>query len=164
MQNSVISKGETFDASNIKVGVAVARFNSDITDAMVENLMKGSQDYKIDPKNITVLRVPGAVELPLLLQNMALSEKFDCLVCLGCVIRGDTTHYDYVCKYVTEGVMQVSLGLNVPIGFGVLTVENHDQALARIATGFGSLEASIQSLKHIVDLTETDQKMVVIEE
>jgi 6,7-dimethyl-8-ribityllumazine synthase len=154
MQQSVNSKSQIFDASNVKVGVALARFNSDITEGMLQNLIQEASQYNIVPENITVFRVHGAVEIPLLLQNMVISEEFDCLVALGCVIRGDTTHYDYVCKYVTEGILKVNLDLNVPIGYGILTVENHDQAMARLTSGFGALEASLQSLKNIQDLAD----------
>ncbi len=154
MQQSATSKNVLFDASNIKIGVGLTRFNSDITEAMLTNLIKEAVVYQISPENVSVFRVSGAVELPLLLQNMALSEEFDCLVAIGCVIRGDTTHYEYVCQYATDGILKVNLGFNIPIGFGVLTVENHEQALARIDTGFKALEASLQSLKNIQDLTD----------
>lgn len=149
MQQSIISQSQVFDGSKLRVGVVLARFNSDITEAMLETLIHKSSLYNIQKENIQVYRVPGAIEIPLVLKNLAYSLHFDCLVSIGCVIRGDTTHYDYVCKYITEGVLRVSLDCNIPIGFAVLTVENHQQAVARLDSGWTALEASIQTYQTI---------------
>ena len=149
MQQSIISQSQVFDGSNLRIGVVLARFNSDITEAMLETLIHKSSLYNIQKENIQVFRVPGAIEIPLILKNLANSKQFDCLVSIGCVIRGDTTHYDYVCKYITEGVLRVSLDCNIPIGFAVLTVENHEQAVARLDSGWTALEASLQTYQTI---------------
>lgn len=149
MQQSIISQSQVFDGSNLRIGVVLARFNSDITEAMLETLIYKSSLYNIQKENIKIYRVPGAIEIPLVLKNLAYSLDFDCLVSIGCVIRGDTTHYDYVCKYITEGVLRVSLDCNIPIGFAVLTVENHEQAVARLDSGWTALEASLQTYQTI---------------
>ena len=149
MQQSIISQSQVFDGSKLRIGVVLARFNSDITEVMLENLIHKSSLYNIQKENIQVFRVPGAIEIPLVLKNLANSKQFDSLVNIGCVIRGDTTHYDYVCKYITEGVLRVSLDCNIPIGFAVLTVENHQQAVARLDSGWTALEASLQTYQTI---------------
>jgi 6,7-dimethyl-8-ribityllumazine synthase len=143
MLNSVIGDKNKFDASRLKIGVVVAQFNSDITEAMLQNLLENAGQYQLKPENFEIVRVPGAVEIPFLLQ--ALADKSDCLVALGCVIRGDTPHFDYVCKYATEGIMRVSLDSRTPVGYGLLTLENHEQSKSRIGGGFGALEAALQS-------------------
>jgi 6,7-dimethyl-8-ribityllumazine synthase len=154
MLQSTINKALPFDASNLKIGVVVARFNSDITEAMLQNLLENCHIYNINPENVCVHRVSGVVEIPLVLQNLA--PEYDCLVAIGCVIRGDTPHFEYVCKYATEGVLRVSLDNNIPIGFGILTLESHDQSISRISGGFGSLEASLQTYKQIQEISKPD--------
>ena len=150
MQKSILQTQTTFDASSLKIGVVMASFNSDITESMLSNMLYNCPTYNIDKNNVTICRVPGAVEIPLVLSTMA--KKFDCLVALGCIIRGDTPHFDYVCKYVTEGILRVSLDNHIPIGYGILTLENHEQSATRIISGFGSLEAALQSHRQISQL------------
>ena len=147
MQNSTNQAFEKFDASNIRIGIVVAKFNSDITSKMLDSAMAMSKKYNIPTENIVIKYVAGSVEIPYLLQTLAISEEVDCLVALGVVIRGDTSHYDYVCKMVSEGVMRVMLDENIPIGFGISTTENHQQAVDRIENGGGALEAVLQALK-----------------
>jgi 6,7-dimethyl-8-ribityllumazine synthase len=147
MQNSIISSFEKFDASKIKIGIVVTKFNYDITSKMLESAIKMCQEYLIPEQNIVIKQVAGSVEIPYLLQSLAKKKDLHCLVAIGAVIRGETTHYDYVCKMVCEGIMQVMLGYDIPIGFAVTTTENHQQAVDRISYGGGSVEAALQALK-----------------
>jgi 6,7-dimethyl-8-ribityllumazine synthase len=121
---------ELTDGQGLRIAVVTARFNEHIT----RELRKGAVEA-IDAHGASLSHdvwVPGAFELPLVAKQLALKPDVDAVVVLGCVIRGDTTHYDYVCSGVTQGVMSVSLETGVPLGFGVLTTENVDQAIARI--------------------------------
>jgi 6,7-dimethyl-8-ribityllumazine synthase len=163
MQQSTKSTIKTFDASSIKVGFVVAQFNSEITEAMLKNALNKAKEYSISDKNIKIARVPGAVEIPLLLQTFCLQNQedaeydreptYDILVAIGCVIKGDTPHFDYVCKYACEGIMKVSLENNIPVGFGITTVNTHEQAVERINCGGGALEAALISWKEMEKLS-----------
>ena len=123
------------DARGRKVAIAAARFN----DFIVASLLRGAREAWAArggaPQDLTVARVPGAFELPLAAKKLAGSGRFDAVVALGCVIRGDTPHFDYVAGECARGLQQASLETGVPIAFGVLTVENREQALERAATG-----------------------------
>ncbi|MEI6659911.1 MAG: 6,7-dimethyl-8-ribityllumazine synthase [bacterium] len=136
-----------FDASKYKVGIVCAEFNNDIAQGLLAEALAECAKYKISSKNITVHKVAGAVELPLILSKMAKSKKFNVLVALGTVIQGDTPHFDYVCKFATEGILRVSLDNSIAIGFGVITCNTHVQA--KIRTNFGShaVAAALHSAK-----------------
>lgn len=159
MQQSTKFTIKTFDASSLKVGVVQANYNADITDAMLADLKSKAKEYNIKPENIKISKVPGAIEIPLILQTMCQvnledaeydrEPSFDILVVIGCVIQGDTPHFDYVCKYACEGIMKVSLENSIPIGFGIITVNTHKQAMERINCGSGALEAALISWKEI---------------
>ena len=140
---------EKFDASEWKVGFVVAGFNKDINDLLLDTAQKCLADYKIPAENVTINYVAGAVEIPLILKKMAESWKYRALVCIGTIIRGDTAHFDYVAKAVTEGMMRVQLDHSIPVGFGVLTLENKSQAEVRIPVGYSATEAALQSAKII---------------
>ena len=119
------------DASGLKVGVIVSRFNNFITEKLLDGAMDGFNSHGGAENNLTVVRVPGAFEIPIVADKMAASGKFDALVCLGAVIRGDTPHFDYVCDSVTRGLGHAVAAHKVPIGFGVLTTDNVQQAMDR---------------------------------
>ena|SRR3989338_4002434 len=131
---------KTFDAAHMKVGVVVANFNEEITGKLLKSALEGLKKCNIDRKNIRVVVVPGSVEIPFVLQKFAQSKKYDCLVALGAVIKGETDHYTYVCKMVQEGTLRVMLDYSIPIGFGVLTANTFEQAAAR--TDFGGHAAA----------------------
>lgn len=114
---------------NFKIAIAQARFNSDITDKLLAGALKAFKELKI--KNIKIIKTPGAFEIPLACQKLAKTKKFDGILALGAVIKGETAHFDYVCKGATNGVMRVMLDQNLPISFGVLTTDNLKQAQAR---------------------------------
>ncbi len=131
---------KTFDAAHMKVGVVVANFNEEITGKLLKSAMDALAKCNIGKKNIRVVVVPGSVEIPFVLQKFAQSKKYDCLVALGAVIKGETDHYTYVCKIVQEGALRVMLDYSIPVGFGVLTANTLEQAKAR--TDFGGHAAA----------------------
>ena len=119
-------------------GKVVARFNEFI----VSKLVSGAEDallrHDVNADDITVAWVPGAFEIPVIAKKMAASGKYDAVICLGAVIRGATSHYDYVCNEVSKGVASVSLETGVPVMFGVVTTENIEQAIERAGTKAGN--------------------------
>ena len=120
-----------FDSREMKIAIIVSRFNGFITEKLLAGALEGVRSRGVQEENITVVRVPGAFEIPLLAEKMAASGGFHAMVCLGAVIRGDTPHFDYVCDAVTRGIGNVISKYQIPIGFGVLTTNNVDQAMAR---------------------------------
>lgn len=125
-------------AENMKIGIIVARFNEFITSKLLSGAIDTIVRHGGNDDDITVSWVPGAFEIPLIAQKMAASEKYDAIICLGAVIRGATTHYDYVCSEVSKGVAQVGLKYSIPVMFGVVTTENIEQAIDRAGTKSGN--------------------------
>jgi 6,7-dimethyl-8-ribityllumazine synthase len=126
------------DATGLKVGIVVGRFNSFISDRLLEGAVDALIRHGAADENIEVARVPGAFEIPLAAQKMAALGKYDALICLGAVIRGSTPHFDYVASEVSKGVAQVSLKTGLPIAFGVLTTDSIEQAIERAGTKAGN--------------------------
>ena len=122
----------------LKFGIVVARFNEFITSKLLGGAMDGLIRHDIDEDNIDVAWVPGAFEIPLIAKKMAKSGKYDAVIALGAVIRGSTSHYDYVCNEVSKGVAAASLESGVPVMFGVVTTENIEQAIERAGTKAGN--------------------------
>ena len=122
----------------IKVGIVVARFNEFITAKLLGGAKDGLVRHDVPEKNIDVAWVPGAFEIPLIASKMAKSGKYDAVIALGAVIRGSTTHYDYVCSEVSKGIANVSLNSDIPVMFGVITTENIEQAIERAGTKAGN--------------------------
>ncbi len=127
-----------------KVGIAVSRFNQGITDGLLAAARTALARFGVKEGEIKILSIAGAMELPLALQKLAASNKYDCLVALGCVIRGETPHFDYVAKTAQEGVLRVALDYHIPIGFGVLTTENLTQAKKRLHVGAEAAAAALE--------------------
>lgn len=125
-------------ASGIKVGIVAARFNEFITAKLISGAMDGLLRHEVREEDIVVAWVPGAFEIPLIASKMAKSGKYDAIICLGAVIRGSTSHYDYVCSEVSKGIASVSLESQVPVMFGVLTTDNIEQAIERAGTKAGN--------------------------
>lgn len=125
-------------ANDIKVGIVASRFNEFITGKLIEGALDGLRRHDVAEDDITLAWVPGAYEIPLIADKMAESGKYDAVICLGAVIRGSTTHYDYVCNEVAKGIAQVSLKSGIPVMFGVLTTENIEQAIERAGTKAGN--------------------------
>ena len=122
----------------MKVGIVVSRFNEFITNKLLGGAVDGLVRHGVAENNITTAWVPGAFEIPLVASKMAKSGKYDAVICLGAVIRGSTSHYDYVCNEVSKGIATVSLESGVPVLFGVLTTENIEQAIERAGTKAGN--------------------------
>ncbi|MFM7892603.1 MAG: 6,7-dimethyl-8-ribityllumazine synthase [Actinomycetota bacterium] len=134
---------------SLKVGIVCSRFNEFVVNALLDGAKRGLAKHGVKDKNIEVFWVPGAFEIPVMTRLMALSRKYDALVTLGAVIRGETAHFEYVAGPCAEGIMQVQLETLVPIGFGVLTVESVEQAAERSRAddtnkGFEAAEVAIE--------------------
>ena len=124
--------------TDLKVGIVVARFNEFITSKLLGGAQDGLKRHGVDDANVDIAWVPGAFELPLVAKKMATSGKYDAVITLGTVIRGATTHYDYVCNEVAKGVAAITLQTEVPVIFGVLTTETIEQAIERAGTKAGN--------------------------
>ena len=125
-------------ANGAKIGIVAARFNEFI----VSKLVSGAEDallrHSVNPEDISVAWVPGAFEIPVVAKKMAMSGKYDAVICLGAVIRGATSHYDYVCNEVSKGIAAVSLETEIPVMFGVVTTDNIEQAIERAGSKAGN--------------------------
>ena len=125
-------------AREIKVGIVAARFNEFIVSKLVAGARDGLLRHDVKDEDIDLAWVPGAFEIPLIASKMAKSGKYDAVICLGAVIRGATSHYDYVCSEVSKGIASVSLTSDIPVVFGVLTTDNIEQAIERAGTKAGN--------------------------
>ena len=125
-------------SKDIKIGIVAARFNEFITSKLLSGALDALLRHDVKEKDIHIAWVPGAFEIPLIASKMAKSGKYDAVICLGAVIRGSTSHYDYVCAEVSKGIASVSLSSDVPVMFGVLTTENIEQAIERAGTKAGN--------------------------
>src|SRR6476646_6566769 len=119
------------DADGLRIAIVVSRFNNFITEKLLEGALDGFTSHGGVESNLTVVRVPGAFEIPIAADKLAASGKYDALVCLGAVIRGDTPHFEYVSDAVTRGIGETISKYRIPIGFGVLTTNNVEQAMER---------------------------------
>jgi 6,7-dimethyl-8-ribityllumazine synthase len=126
------------DASGLKFGIIVGRFNSFISERLLEGALDALTRHGASDKGIDVARVPGAFEIPLAAKKMAALGKYDAIICLGAVIRGSTPHFDYVSAEVSKGIAHVSLDSGVPVAFGVLTTDTIEQAVERAGTKAGN--------------------------
>ena len=125
-------------AEGVKIGIVVARFNEFITSKLLGGAMDGLVRHGMNEDDVDVAWVPGAFEIPLIAKKMAKSGKYDAVIALGAVIRGSTSHYDYVCNEVSKGVAAASMESGVPVMFGIVTTENIEQAIERAGTKAGN--------------------------
>ena len=125
-------------AQGIKVGIVVGRFNEFIVSKLIGGAEDALKRHGVREEDIELAWVPGAFEIPLIAQKMAHSKKYDAVICLGAVIKGATSHYDYVCAEVSKGIATVSLNSNIPVMFGVLTTDSIEQAIERAGTKAGN--------------------------
>lgn len=125
-------------SKDIKIGIVAARFNEFITSKLLGGAIDALTRHNVKEEDIEVAWVPGAFEIPLIASKMAKSNKYDAIICLGAVIRGNTSHYDYVCSEVSKGIAHVSLNSDIPVMFGVVTTENIEQAIERAGTKAGN--------------------------
>ena len=139
------------DASMMRIGIVVSEWNKDITDALLEGACQTLEKHQVAAENRPVFRVPGSFELTFGAQQVAKHSNVDAVIILGCVIRGDTPHFDYVCQSVTQGVTSLNATLDIPVIFGLLTTDNWQQAKERAGGKFGNKgeEAAITAIKMI---------------
>ncbi|GAA03419.1 MULTISPECIES: 6,7-dimethyl-8-ribityllumazine synthase [Photobacterium] len=146
-------------APNAKVAIVIARFNSFINESLLSGALDAlKRQGQVSEDNITVVRCPGAYELPLVAQQIAKSDRYDAIVALGSVIRGGTPHFDYVAGECNKGLAQVALEYNTPVAFGVLTVDSIEQAIERAGTKAGNkgAEAALSALEMVNVLSQIE--------
>lgn len=144
-----ILEGKLVPEKSMRIGIVCARFNEFITTKLLEGALDGLRRHSVSDEDIDVAWVPGAFEIPLIAQKMAATEKYDAIICLGAVIRGSTSHYDYVCSEVSKGIANVALSASLPVMFGVLTTDTIEQAIERAGTkagnkGFACAEGAVE--------------------
>ena len=139
----------TLQGNGIRAAVVVSRFNETVTNKLLEGALKGLEQCGVDKNEVTIARVPGAFEIPIVAKKLASSGNFDTVICLGAVIRGETSHFDYVSNEVSSGIARVSYETGIPTIFGILTTDNVEQALDRAGgkkgnKGFDAAHAAIE--------------------
>ncbi|MFZ2348070.1 6,7-dimethyl-8-ribityllumazine synthase [Lactococcus chungangensis] len=140
-----------FAVKEVKIAIVVARFNDFITSKLLEGALDALRRHEVTEDAIDIAWVPGAFEIPLIAAKLAKTNQYDAVICLGAVIRGGTTHYDYVCSEVSKGIAHVSLTYDLPVMFGVLTTENIEQAIERAGSKAGNkgFDAAIGAIEMI---------------
>ena len=125
------------DANGLKIGIIVSRFNKDITETLLSGATQALKEHGLNDDDLTVIHVPGALEIPTIASAMAQSGDYDGLICLGCVIKGDTAHFDHVCRVAMDSIGHIAECGDIAIANGILTVDTHEQAVARIGGSHG---------------------------
>ena len=138
MREIQVLEGKVVAREGMKVGIVASRFNEIIVNKLLGGAVDGLVRHGVEEENITAAWVPGAFEIPLAAAKMAKSGKYDAVICVGAVIRGDTTHYDYVCNEVSKGIAQEGLSTGGPVLVGVSTTENIEEAIARAGSKAGN--------------------------
>lgn len=138
MNNIRLIEGKVVAPKGMKVGIVASRFNEIIVNKLLGGAVDGLVRHGVEEQNITAAWVPGAFEIPTVASKMAKSGNFDAIICVGAVIRGETSHYDYVCNEVSKGIAQTSLATGVPVLFGIVTTENIEQAISRAGSKGGN--------------------------
>jgi len=148
-----------FNARGLRFGIVASRFNDFIVDRLLAAAIDTLTKHGVTPTDIEVVRVPGAFETPLAIKKLAETRRFNALIALGCVIRGATPHFDYVAGEASRGIAQLSLAHDVPIGFGVLTVDTIEQAIERAGTKGGNkgADAALAALQMATLLKKMEQ-------
>lgn len=142
-----------FDQQKVKIAIVVADFNSTVTRQLAAGAVATLQKFGIDGQNISTYHVPGAFEIPFTAKRLLASNRFDGIMTLGAVIKGETDHYDLICQNVTNGIMQLNLQGQIPVTFGILTTDNIEQAMQRAGLKMGNEGASTaQSLLEMISL------------
>lgn len=145
------------NASGMKIGIIVSRFNKDVTEKLLEGALDGVKSHGGQDESITVVRVPGAFEISLVAAKMAASGQYDALICLGAVIRGDTPHFEYVCEAVTRGIGEAIREYRLPIGFGVLTTNDRQQAMER--SGYKDANKGYEAALTAIEMVSVSRKL-----
>jgi len=151
------------DASGLMIGIVVSRFNADITEALLAGAVSALKEHGSSDANMAIVHVPGAFEIGTIAAKMANIGRFDAVVCLGCVIRGDTAHFDYVCQGAMDAIGKVAQRGDIGVGNGVLTVDSHAQALQRVggAHGHKGEEAALTAVEVVRQLQKIDRAVEV---
>jgi 6,7-dimethyl-8-ribityllumazine synthase len=145
------------DVRGLRFGLVVAEFNDVVTDRLLAGALEAFAEAGVDKRQLEIVKVPGSFELPIAAKQMAATRRFDALISIGCVIRGETSHYDYVCSETARGIQLAQLDTGVPVGFCVLTCDTKEQALARAgekdsnkgyAAALGAIEMARLSRKY----------------
>lgn len=136
-------------AEGLKFGIVVSRWNSFITERMLSGAMDALVRHGAEEASIDIARVPGTWEIPVAAQRMAKSGRYDAIICIGCLIRGSTPHFDYLAAEVTKGIAQIGLQLGLPVTYGIITVESIEQAIERAGTKAGNkgAEAAVAAIE-----------------
>lgn len=144
----------TLSAEGLKVGIVVARFNEFISSKLLSGAMDALVRHGAREEDVTIAWVPGAFEIPLIAKKMAKTMRYDCVICLGCIIRGATPHFDFVAAEASKGIAQTALDVECPVAFGVLTTDSIEQAIERAGTKAGNKgwEAALAAIE-MVNLT-----------
>ena len=138
MREINLLEGKVVAPEGMKVAIVASRFNEIIVNKLLGGAVDGLVRHGVDENNITAAWVPGAFEIPLTAKKVAESGRYDAVICVGAVIRGATSHYDYVCNEVSKGIASVSLKAGIPVMFGVLTTDTIEQAIERAGTKAGN--------------------------
>ena len=138
MKQIQVLEGKVVAPEGMKAAIVASRINEIIVSKLLSGAVDGLVRHGVAEENITAAWVPGAFEIPLIASKMAKSGKYDAVICVGAVIRGDTSHYDYVCSEVSKGIAQTGLAAGVPVLFGIVTTENIEQAIARAGSKAGN--------------------------
>ena len=148
------------DATGLRFAIVVSRFNQSITTRLLEGCLDTLVHHGADEQSIEVIWCPGAFEIPFVAKQAALIGKFDAIICLGAVIRGDTPHFDYVCDQATRGIGQVGMETNVPTIFGVITTDNMEQAIDRVGgkAGHKGNEAACAAIEMVILLRDLQKQ------
>lgn len=140
---------EVPDGSPYSIGIVAAQWNNEITDAMLQGAQQTLTEHGVQPGNLLVCRVPGTFELPSAAQTMLRRQRLDAVICIGCVIQGETRHFDFICEAVSNGITRVSLDEGKPVIFSVLTTQNMEQARERAGGKHGNkgVEGAVSALQ-----------------
>ena len=149
----------SFITEDVRIAIVASRFNEFITSKLIGGAEDALLRHDIDPEKIDLAWVPGAFEIPLVAKKLADSRRYDAVICVGAVIRGSTSHYDYVCSEVSKGIAQASLSSGIPVLFGVLTTENIEQAIERAGTKAGNkgYDCALGALELVQLLKKTEE-------
>lgn len=136
-------------ADGLRFAVVVSRWNELVTSKLVEGALDGLERLGVEESNVTLFKVPGSLEIPLLASKLADSEKYDAIICLGTVIRGQTPHFEYVASEVTKGIGQIGIETGIPVVYGIITADTLEQALARAGgkSGNKGFEAALVAVE-----------------
>ena len=148
-----------FNARGLRFGIVASRFNDFIVDRLLDAAVGTLLKHGVTAGDIEVVRVPGAFETPLAIKKLATSRRYNALIALGCVIRGATAHFDYVAGAASNGVAQVSVAHEIPVGFGILTVDTIEQAVERAGTKAGNkgIDAALAAIQMATALRQLEQ-------